>query len=120
MAWYEYGPLLRRCERAMKWLFLVAVALPALPALAAERAPLPPDVASYIERNRQTAACQPKQSEGLSMEEIVDNFIAARQSKECADLERERRALMDRYKDNPEIVDALTLKIGFLTAPGRI
>ena len=104
----------------MKRLYLVAIALVVSPGFSAERAPFPPDVAAYIERDRQTVACQPKRSERLSMEEIVESFIAARQSKECADLERERRALMERYKDDPDIVNALTLKVGFANAPGPI
>ena len=54
------------------------------------------------------------------MEQIVENFIAARQSTECADLERERHALLERYKDNPEIMDALTLKVSFAADPDPI
>lgn len=104
----------------MKWPYPVAVALLALPALAAEHAPLPPEVTAYLERNRQTVACQPKQTKGLTIEEIVEDFIAVRQSKECADLERERHALMERYKDNAEIVNALTLKVAFVAEPGPI
>jgi hypothetical protein len=48
----------------------------------------------------------------LSLEQIVDNFIIARQSQQCAALERERRALIERYKDNQAIVDALALRVG--------
>ena len=98
----------------MKFAYALSVALFALPVFAAETAPLPPDVSSYLQRDRQTAACQPKRSPGLSLDEIVDNFMAARQSPRCAELERERRALMERYKDNKDVVNALTLKIGFI------
>lgn len=97
----------------MKSLLAMAMALLALPAAAAETAaPLPADVASYLQRDRATPACQPKYGPDLSLEQIVDNFILARQSHECATLERERLALRQRYKDNPEILDALALKIG--------
>ena len=104
----------------MKHAYALAMALFAVPVFAAETAPLPPDVTSYLQRNSQAAACQPKHAPGLSLEEIVDNFILARQSPECAALERERLALMERYKDNAEIVNALTLKVGFTAEPGPI
>jgi hypothetical protein len=80
--------------------------------LAAETAALPADVAAYLERDRQNAACQPKHLPGLSLEEIVDNFIIARQSPACATLERERKALIERYKENKDVVDALVLRVG--------
>ncbi len=104
----------------MKHACAVAMALVALPVFAAETAPLPSDVTAYLQRNSQAAACQPKHAPGLSLDEIVDNFIAARQSPECAALERERLALMERYKDNADIVNALTLKVGFTAEPGPI
>jgi hypothetical protein len=96
----------------MRYLTALAAILFAVPALSAETAPLPADVTAYLERDRATAACQPKHLPGLSLEQIVDNFIIARQSQQCAALERERRALIERYKDNQQIVDALALKLG--------
>jgi hypothetical protein len=96
----------------MKYISALTAAVLAAPALAAETAPLPPDVTAYLERDRQTAACQPKHLPGLSLEQIVDHFIIARQSPACADLERDRRALIERYKDNKEVVDALALRVG--------
>ena len=104
----------------MKHAYALAMALVALPVFAAETSPLPPDVTSYLQRNSQIAACQPKHAPGLSLDEIVDNFIAARQSPECAALERERLSLMERYKDNADIVNALTLKVGFAAEPSPI
>jgi hypothetical protein len=98
----------------MKYVYALTAVLLALPAFAAETAPLPPDVTSYLQRDRQTVACQPKHAPGMSSEEVVDNFIIARRSQECAALERERRALMERYKDNKDVVNALTLKLGFI------
>src|SRR5882762_8672341 len=92
---------------------IVGAVIVGLP-LTAESAPLPPDVTSYIQRDRQTVACQPKPSEGLTAREIVENFPAIRDNKECADLERERRALMERYKGNKDAVNALTPKVGFV------
>jgi hypothetical protein len=91
---------------------LMATLFAAAPVLAAETASLPADVSSYLARDRQTAACQPKHLPGLSIEQIVDNFIIARWSAACAPLERERKALIERYKDNKDVVDALALKVG--------
>jgi len=91
---------------------LIAV-LFALPAIAAETAPLPADVRAYLERDRQTPACQVKNVAGLSTEQVVDNWIIARRSPACADLEHERKALLERHKDNKAVVDALTLKMAF-------
>lgn len=90
---------------------LIAVSF-ALPALAAET-PLPPDVTAYLKRDRQVSECQPKNTAGLSTEQRVDNFIIARRSPACAGLERERKALLERYKDNKDVVEALTLRIAF-------
>jgi len=90
---------------------LIAV-LFAVPAFAAATAPLPSDVTAYLERDRQTAVCQPKHLPGLSLEQIVDNFIIARRSPACTPLERERKALIERYKDNKDVVEALTLRVG--------
>ena len=97
----------------MKFACALMAVLFALPALAAETAPLPPEVAAYLERDRQTPACQPKNTAGLSTEQLVYNLMIARWSPACADLERERQALLGRYKDNKAVVDALTLKIAF-------
>jgi hypothetical protein len=96
----------------MKPVYALTMVLFATPALAAETAPLPADVAAYLQRDRQKPECQPKHTPGLSLEEVVDNFITARQSPACAELERERRALLERYKDDKEVVDALALKVG--------
>ena len=96
----------------MKLAFTLTAALLAAPALAAETPSLPADVSAFIERDRQVAACQPKHLPGLSLEEIVDNFIIARRSEACAPLERERRTLLERYKDNKAVVEALTLRVG--------
>ena len=105
--------MVRMMKRArMKSLYALTAALLAAPALAAETAALPADVAAYLERDRQNAACQPKHLPGLSLEEIVDNFIIARQSPACATLERERKALIERYKENKDVVDALALRVG--------
>jgi hypothetical protein len=98
----------------MKLANALIVVLFALPAIAAETAPLPADVAAYLERDRQTPACQAKNAAGLSTEQVVDNWIIARRSPACADLEHERKALLERYKDNKAAVDALTLKIAFV------
>ena len=91
---------------------LIAV-LFALPALAAETARLPAEVAAYLQRDHQTVECQPKNIAGQSTEQRVDAFIIARRSPACTGLERERKALLERYKDNKDVVEALTLKIAF-------
>jgi len=96
----------------MKFAYALTAALIAAPALAAETAALPADVAAYLERDRQNATCQPKHLPGLSLEEIVDHFIIARRSETCAPLERERKALLERYKENKDVVEALTLRVG--------
>ena len=96
----------------MKSIYALSILLFSAPVLAAETANLPADVTAYLQRDRQTPECQPKHTPGLSLEEVVDNFITARQSPACAELERERRALLQRYKDNKEILDALALKVG--------
>jgi hypothetical protein len=97
----------------MKSTYALIAVLLALPAFAAETAPLPADVAAYLERDRQTPECQPKNVAGQSTEQRVDAFIIARRSPACTGLERERKALIERYKDNKQAVDALTLKISF-------
>jgi len=96
----------------MKFAYALTAALLASPVLAAETAPLPSDVAAYLERDRQVAVCQPQHLPGLSLEQIVDNFIIARRSETCAPLERERKALLERYKENKDVVEALTLRVG--------
>ena len=98
----------------MRFAFALTAVLFALPALAAETAPLPAEVAAYLERDRQTPACQPKNTAGLSTEQLVYNLMIARWSPVCAGLERERMALLGRYKDNKAVVDVLTLKIAFV------
>lgn len=98
----------------MRFACALTAVLFALPALAAETAPLPADVTAYLERDRRTPACQPKNTVGLSTEQRVYNLMIARWSPACADLERERMALLARYKDNKAAVDALTLKIAFV------
>jgi hypothetical protein len=98
----------------MRFAFALTAFLFAFPALAAETAPLPPEVTAYLERDRQTPVCQPKNTAGLSTEQLVYNLMIARWSPACADLERERMALLGRYKDNKAAVDALTLKIAFV------
>jgi hypothetical protein len=98
----------------MRFACALTAVLFALPALAAETPPLPADVAAYLARDRQTPACQPKNTAGLSTEQLVYNLMIARWSPACADLERERMALLGRYKDNKAAVDALTLKIAFV------
>jgi hypothetical protein len=98
----------------MKFFHALTAVLFALPALAAEPAPLPSEVTAHLERDRQTPACRPKNTAGLSTEQLVDNLIIARRSPACADLERERKTLLERYKDNKAAVDALTLKIAFV------
>jgi hypothetical protein len=97
----------------MKLVYALTFGVVAFPVLAAETAPLPADVTAYLQRDRQTPVCQPKNTAGLSTEQLVDNLIIARRSPACADLERERKALLERYKDNKDVVDALTLRIGF-------
>jgi hypothetical protein len=96
----------------MKYSYVLTAVLFAAPVWAGETAPLPSDVAAYLERDRHVAACQPKHLPGLSLEEIVDNFIIARWSPACAPLERERKALIERYKENKVVVDALALRVG--------
>jgi hypothetical protein len=98
----------------MKFVCALTFVLFALPALAAEATSLPADVTAYLERDRQTPACQPKNTAGLSTEQRVYNLMIARWSPACADLERERQALLGRYKDNKAVVDALSLKIAFV------
>jgi hypothetical protein len=98
----------------MRLVFALTAVLFALPALAAETTPLPADVTAYLARDRQNPACQPKNTAGLSTEQLVYNLMIARWSPACADLERERVALLGRYKDNKAAVDALTLKIAFV------
>jgi hypothetical protein len=98
----------------MKYGYALAAAVLAMPVWAAEPAPLPPDVTAYLERDRQTPACQPNYAPGLSTEQIVYNYILARQSATCAALERERLELLARYKDNRDIADALALKLAFV------
>ena len=98
----------------MRFVPALVTILFALPALAAETAPLPAEVTAYLERDRQTPACQAKNTAGLSTEQLVYNLMIARWSPACADLERERVALLGRYKDNKAAVDALTLKIAFV------
>jgi len=98
----------------MKLVYALTFAVVAVPAFAAETAPLPAEVTAHLERDRQTPACRPKNTAGLSTEQLVDNLIIARRSPACADLERERKALLERYKDNKAAVDALTLKIAFV------
>ena len=98
----------------MKFACALMLVLFTLPALAAETMSLPADVAAYLERDRQTPACQPKNTAGLSTEQRVYNLMIARWSPACADLERERMGLLSRHKDNKAAVDALTLKIAFV------
>lgn len=98
----------------MRFVSALAAVLFALPVLAAETAPLPAEVTAYLERDRRTPDCQPKNTAGLSTEQLVYNLMIARWSPACADLERERMALLGRYKDNKAVVDALTLKIAFV------
>ena len=98
----------------MKFAYALTAVLFAFPALTAETAPLPAEVVAHLERDRQTPICRPKNTAGLSTEQLVDNLIIARRSPACADLERERKALLERYKDNKAAVDALTLKIAFV------
>src|ERR1700741_2874411 len=97
----------------MRFAFGLTVVLFALPAVAAETPRLPADVNAYLERDHRTPACQPKNTAGLSTEQRVESLIIARWSAACADLERERKALLERYKNNKQVVDALTLKIDF-------
>ena len=96
----------------MKFAYAPIAVLFTTPLWAAETASLPTDVAAYLDRDRQVAICQPKHLPGLSLEQIVDNFIIARRSEACAALERERRALLERYKENKDVVEALTLRVG--------
>ena len=98
----------------MRFVSALTLVLFALPAFAAETAPLPADVTAYLARDRQVPACQPKNTAGLSTEQLVYNLMIARWSPACAELERERMALLGRYKDNKAVVDALTLKIAFV------
>ena len=98
----------------MRFAFALTAVLFALPALAAETASLPADVTAYLERDRRAPACQAKNTAGLSTEQIVYNLMIARWSPACAELERERMALLGRYKDNKATVDALALKIAFV------
>lgn len=97
----------------MKFAYALTAVLFAQPALAADTAPLPAEVTAHLERDRHTPECQPKNTAGLSTEQLVDNLIIARRSPACADLEHERKVLLERYKDNKAAVDALTLKLGF-------
>ena len=97
----------------MKFAYALIAVSCALPALAAETAPLPPDVTAYLKRDHQVTECQPKNTAGQSTEQRVDAFIIARRSPACAGLERERKAVLERYKDNKDVVEALTLRIAF-------
>jgi hypothetical protein len=98
----------------MKLVYALTFAVIAVPAFAAETPSLPAEVNAHLERDRQTPVCRPKNTAGLSTEQLVDNLIIARRSPACADLERERKALLERYKDNKAAVDALTLRIAFV------
>ena len=98
----------------MKGLYTLWVVFLVLPATAAERAVLPADVTAFIERDRQTASCRLTQPKGKTPNEIIDEYVALRSSEGCAFLERERRILVERYKDNRAVMNALTPKIGFV------
>src|SRR5260221_14762581 len=95
--------------------FAIAVALswPG-PALAADANRLPPDVESFLQRQQHSATCQLNQAKGSNVQEVLQNFKAILASEGCADLQRERGALAERYKDNKEVMNALTPKIGFV------
>ena len=98
----------------MRFVFALTAVLFTVPVLAAETAPLPAEVTAYLERDRQAPACQPKNTAGLSTEQLVYDLMIARWSPACADLERDRMTLLGRYKDNKAAVDALTLKIAYV------
>jgi|SRR6185503_11437602 len=94
--------------------FCILMAAVVLPASAAERPPLPADVAAFIQRDRQTVSCRLTQPKGKTPNEIIEEYVALRRSEQCAFLERERHVLMERYKDNQTVVNALRLKVGFV------
>ena len=98
----------------MKGSWALAATLFVLPASAAERPALPDDVMAFIERDRQTASCRLTQPKGRTRQEIIDEYLALRSSEQCAFLESERRILIERYKDNRDIMNVLALKIGFV------
>jgi hypothetical protein len=75
---------------------------------------LPTDVTAFIQRDIDTIDCRPKPRDGATPQEIIDEYIALRSSEVCAHLERERRELMERYKDNEVVQRILVPKIGFV------
>jgi hypothetical protein len=90
------------------WVGLVGAGL----SVAAQSPPLPPEVISFNRRVQQTVACHPK---GETIEQVMESLAALQSQKECADLERERAVLIDRYKDNKDAVNALKPKFGFVS-----
>ncbi len=93
----------------MRHVYFFALAVMVAPAWAAQPEPLPPDVVSYLERS---APC--RTPTGSSREEILANLIALLESEKCKEFARERTELMKRYNDNPRVLNALVVKIGFV------